>query len=188
MAQVTAATAIKFIDEHWSAELNRAIQFKLVIAALFSDWTSKMSGSGDVFHLPTRHNLTTNTKASGVDATPEAITEVQQDFTVATHQIVAQDIESFAEVMSKYDIRNEYTLAAAYSLGRAMDVSCALLLDDNSTQTVGVLTAEMTDDDMIRMWQYLADSSANQCSSMNLIAVVAVTCATRFLLSRYSQR
>jgi len=161
VAQVTATTAIKFIDEHWSAELNRAIEFKLVIAALFSDWTSKMSGSGDVFHLPTRHNLTTNTKVSGSDATPEAITEVQQNFTVTTHQIVAQEIENFAEVMSKYDIRNEYTLASSYSLARAMDVACAALLDDNSTQTVGVLTAEMTDDNLIRSWQYLADSSAS---------------------------
>ena len=49
-----------------------------------------MSGSGDVFHLPNRHNLTANTKSAGSDATPEAITETEQTFTVSTHQIVAQ--------------------------------------------------------------------------------------------------
>ena len=161
MPNVTSVTADIFIDEVWSNELNRAIEFKLVIAALFSDWTSRMRSSGDVFHLPARHNLTANTKSAGTDATPEAITETQQNFTVSTHQIVAQTIEDFAEVMSKYDIRSEFTSAAAYSLGRAMDVACAALLDDNTAQTVGVLSAEMTDDNFIRAWQYLQDSSAN---------------------------
>ena len=157
--EVTSTTADVFIDEIWAGELNRAIEFTLIIAGLFSDWTSRMRGSGDVFHLPARHNLTANTKTAGTDATAEAITETQQNFTVSTHQIVAQEIEDFAEVMSKYDIRAEYTLAAAYSLGRAMDVAAAALLDDNTSQTVGVLTAELTDDNFIRAWQYLQDSS-----------------------------
>ncbi len=160
MANVTSTTADVFIDEIWSNELNRAVEFKLVIAALFSDWTSRMKGSGDVFHLPNRHNLTANTKSASVDATPESITETKQDFTVSTHQIVAQEIEDFAEVMSKYDIRAEYTSAAAYALGRAMDVACATLMDDNTTQTVGTLNVEMTDDNFIRAWQYLQDSAA----------------------------
>jgi hypothetical protein len=150
-----------FIDEYWSPELNRAIQFKLVIPALFADWSSRMSGSGDLYHLPARHNLTANTKSASTDATPEAITETEQTFTVSTHQIVAQEIEDFAEVMSKYDIRSEYTNAASYALGRAMDVAAAALLDDNSTQTVGTLSAELTDDNLIRAWQYLQDSSAD---------------------------
>lgn len=113
-----------------------------------------------MFHLPNRHNLTANTKSAGSDATPEAITETEQTFTVSTHQIVAQEIEDFAEVMSKYNIRQEYTLAASYALGRAMDVAAAALLDDNTTQTVGTLNVELTDDNFIRAWQYLQDSSA----------------------------
>jgi len=157
--EVTDLTAAVFIDEYWSPELNRAIEFDIVIEALFSDWTSRMSGSGDIFHLPARHHLTANTKTRSIDATAEAITETQQNFTVSTHQITAQEIESFAEVMSKYDIRQEYTLAAAYSLARARDVACAALLDDNTTQTVGTLTAELTDDNLIRAWQYLQDSA-----------------------------
>ena len=160
MANVTATTADKFIDEHWSPELNRAIEFDTVIFSLFSDWSKRMSGSGDLFHLPARHNLTANTKSASSDATPEALTETEQTFTVSTHQVVAQEIEDFAQVMSKYDIRNEFTMAASYALARARDVAAAALLDDNSTQTVGVLTAEMTDDNMIRAWQYGADNSA----------------------------
>ena len=160
MANVTATTADIFVDEKWSPELNRAIEFETIIDPLFSDWTSKMSGSGDVFHLPSRHHLTANTKSAGVDATPEAITETQQNFTVSTHQIVIQEIEDFAEVMSKYNIRAEFTMDASYVLARARDVACAALLDDNTTQTVGTLQAELSDDDLIRAWQYGADNAA----------------------------
>ena len=161
MANITGTTADKFIDEIWSNELNRAVEFKLIIAGLFADWSKKMAGHGDVFHLPARHNLTADTKSASSDATPQALTETEQTFTVSTHQIVAQEIEDFADVMSKYDIRSEYTKAASYALGRAMDVAAAALLDDNSTQTVGTLGAEMTDDNLIRAWQYLQESSAD---------------------------
>ena len=118
-----------------------------------------MRNSGDVFHLPARHNLTANTKSAGSDATPEAITETEQTFTVSTHQIVAQEIESFAEVMSKYNIRSEYTLAASYALARAMDVAAGNLFDDNTSQTQGVLSAELTDDNLIAAWELLQESS-----------------------------
>ena len=185
MANVTGTTADLFIDEIWSSELNRAVEFKLVIAALFSDWTKRMRGSGDVFHLPTRHNLTANTKTAGTDATPEAITETEQTFTVSTHQIVAQEIEDFAEVMSKYDIRAEYTSAAAYALGRAMDVAAAALMDDNTTQTVGTLNVEMTDDNFIRAWQYLQDSSAQS----PFVGVVSPACWGGMLkLEKFTQQ
>ena len=158
MPNVTGTTADVFIDERWSPELNLAVRFKTVIMELFADWTSKMQNSGDLFHLPSDHNLTANTKTAGTDATPEAITETQQNFTVSTHQIVAQTIEDFAEVMSKYDIRAGFTSKAAYALARAMDVTAGALLDDNTSQTQGVLTAELTDDNMIRSWQYLEDA------------------------------
>ena len=159
MANITATTAARFITEQWGDELNRAIEFAIVIDPLFSDWSDRLSGHGDIFHYVARHNLTANTKTASVDATPEAITETDQDFQVTTHQIVAQEIEDFAEVMSKYNIRSEFTEAATYALARARDVACAALFDDNSTQTVGVLTAEMTDDNFIRAWQYGADNS-----------------------------
>ena len=160
MPNVTSTTAEKFIDDVWDPELNRAIEFDIIIAGLFADWTKKMAGHGDVFHYVARHNLTASTKSASSDATPEAITETEQTFTVSTHQVTAQEIEDFAEVLSRYDIRAEYTMAASYALARAMDVAAAALLDDNTSQTVGTLTAELTDDNLIRAWQYGRDNAA----------------------------
>jgi len=162
MANVTATTAAKFIGDVWSKELNRAIELDIAIDALFADKTKQATimGGGQVFHLVARHNLTANTKSASSDATPEAITETEQTFTPSTHQITAQEIEDFAKVMSFYDIRAEYTAAAGYALARARDVAAGALFDDNTSQTVGTLTAELTDDNLLRAWQYLRDSAA----------------------------
>lgn len=159
---VTSTTAAKFINDVWSPELNRAIEFDIVTAGMFTDKSKEAQsrGGGQVFHLPARHNLTANTKAATTDATPEAITETEQTFTPSTHQIVAQEIESFAEVMSMYEIRSEYTLAASYALARAQDVAAAALFDDNTTQTVGILGSELSDPDLLDAWTYLKNSAA----------------------------
>lgn len=175
--EVSLVTAANFIDEKWSPELNRAIEFDIVSFAMFSDWTKKMGSSGKIFHLPARHNLAVNALSSGTDATPETITESRQNFTVDTHQIVAQDIEDIAEIMSKYDIRNEFTLAAAYALARASDVAANALFDDNSDQSVGALTAEMTDDNLIRAWQYGRDNAAKGAGK----GIVSPACWAGFL-------
>lgn len=146
----------------WAKELNRAIHLDLVIANLFTDKSADASAQpgGQVYHLVARHNLTANTKSAGSDATPEAITETEQTFTPATHQITAQEIEDFVRVMSHYDARAEYTEAASYSLARAQDVAAAALLDDNTTQTVGVLGSELTDDNLVQAWTLLSNSAA----------------------------
>lgn len=162
MANVTATTAAKFINDVWSPELNKAIQLDTVIAGLFTDKTKQatQNGGGQIFHLPARHNLTANTKAATVDATPEAITETEQTFTPSTHQITAQEIENFAEVMSMYDIRAEYTEAASYSLARARDVAAGALFPNNTTQTQGILGSELTDDNLLAAWTQLRNSAA----------------------------
>ena len=162
MANVTATTAAEFINEVWSNELNRAVEFDMVIFNMFTDWSKRATdkGGGQIFHLPARHNLTANTKSASSDATPEAITETEQTFTPSTHQIVAQEIEDFAQVMSMYDMRSEYTSAASYALARARDVAAAALLDDNTTNSVGTLTAELIDDNLIEFWTTLKDNGA----------------------------
>ena len=56
--------------------------------------------------------------------------------------------------------RAEYTAAATYALARAQEVAAAALFDDNTTQTVGVLGSEYTDDNLLQAWTYLKNSAA----------------------------
>ena len=154
---VTTTTAATHIDEMWTPELNRAIELDIVIAALFEDRSSDLP-HGNVLHLPDSHHLTADTKAAGTALTPQTITEDEQTFTVSTHQALAQRIEDIAAIQSKYSQRAEFTYHGGYALSRAMDVACAALLDDNTTQSVGTLGSELSYTNLISMRTYMRNS------------------------------
>src|SRR5215472_11820257 len=162
MANVTITTAASFIDQVWSPELNRAVQFDVVIAALFDDKSSLVDTHANTIHLPSRHNLTANAKAPGTPLTPQAITEPDQIFTVPMtngHRAIAQAIEDIAEIQSRYDIRSETTLAGAYALARQMDVDAASLFA-GLANSVGTAGAELADDNLLAGRTTLRNSAA----------------------------
>lgn len=156
---VTITTAAAWIDEIWAPELNTAVEFNIVIAGLFADKSALMP-HGDVFHLPSAHNLSAADKAASTDLTAETITEVDDTFSTWKHKATAFFVEDIAEVQSRYSIRETYTSRSGYALARVMDVDAAAIIDDNTAQTVGTLASELTDASVRRAWQYLADSAA----------------------------
>jgi len=162
LANVTVTTAAAHIDEVWSPELNRAVQYDIVISALFDDKSALVAEHGDTIHLPSRHNLTAAAKAPSTALTPQAITEPDQTFTVPMtngHRAIAQQIEDIAEIQSRYDIRSETTLAGAYALARQMDVDAASLFA-GLTNTVGVAGSELADDNLLAGRTVLRNSAA----------------------------
>ncbi|MGH8359322.1 MAG: phage capsid protein [Pseudomonas sp.] len=159
MAVITPTTAALDIDQMWTPELNRAIHFDLVLMNLLDDRSSQLP-HGNILYMPTSHTQTAQTKTPGTDVTPEAITETRQTFTVATYQVVAQQLEDISAIQSKYDLRAEITYAGSYALSRAQDVNAAVAIAVQSTQSVGTLGSELTLDNLIRARQYLKDSAA----------------------------
>ena len=157
------------IDVMWTPELQRAVTMDVVIFDMFADWSSKLP-HGNILHRPDSHHLASNPKVESVDATPEAITEGEQTFTVSTHEIVAQQIESIEEVLSRYSARAEYTVNAAYALARQKDTDAAALLDDNTTQSVGALGAEPTYDNMLGVRKYIRDSGGRMGGAKVLLS------------------
>jgi hypothetical protein len=163
VANVTLTTAASDIDQVWSPELNRAIQLDIVIAALFDDKSALVDQHGNTINLPSRHNLTASAKAAGAALTPQAITETNQAFTLPMtngHRAIAQEIEDIAEIQSRYDLRNETTVAGAYALARQMDVDAGSLFSTNSTNTVGTLGSELLDDNLISARTTLRNNAA----------------------------
>jgi len=162
LPDVTITTAAVFIDQVWSPELNRAIQFDVVLAALFDDKSALVDQHANTINLPSRHNLTANAKAPGTPLVPQAITETQQQFVLPMtngHRAIAQMIEDIAEIQSRYDIRAETTIAGAYALARQMDVDAAGLFSA-ATNAVGTAGSELTDDNLIQARTLLRNQAA----------------------------
>ena len=165
MALVTQTTAAIHIPEVWTTDIIRAQEFNLVIAPRV-DRSWKFMGFGDVYHKARIPNLTANTKNASANWTPEALTDTEQTVTINVHQVTGVEVESIAELLTKTNLSKEYRQKIGYSLGRAVDVNLATL-PQNFSQSIGTLGNEITYDDMVDGWNFLADTGIdlqNRCT------------------------
>jgi len=153
---VTTTTAVCHIPEIWSAETIDAVEAKVVLAGLVDRRFEKELKVGDTVNAPYISNLTASTKSANTNISLQTITEGSQIITVATHEYCAFGVENIVEVQSKTNLRAKYTQKAGYVLGASMDEVLAALAASFS-HTVGTLGVELTDDNIIRAWQYLED-------------------------------
>lgn len=162
---MTVTTEANHIGEVWINSVIRSQEFELVIAPrVFREW--KFTGHGDVHHIPRIGNLTANTKSAGSNWTPEALTDTEQTITINVHQVAGFELEDIAALLSNTDVKSEYQKKIGYALGRAVDVNLAALFQ-NFSQIVGTLGTELTWDNLITAWQYLADggtSASDDCT------------------------
>ena len=153
---ITTTTAVCHIPEIWSAETIDAVEGKVVLAGLVDRRFEKELNVGDTLNIPYISNLTAGTKAANTNISLETITEATEQITVTTHEYCAFGVENIVEVQSKTNLRAKYTQKAGYVLGASMDEVLAALATSFS-HSVGTLGVELTDDNIIRAWQYLED-------------------------------
>ena len=156
MALMTITTADKHIGEVWPGAVIRAQEFSLVIAPrVWRKWQFK--GYGDVYHFPRIPNIEAATKSASTDWTPSAYTDTEQTVTVNTHQVAGFKIEDITALLSNTELEMEMRNKIGYSLGRALEVNLATL-PQSFSQEQGTLGIELTYDQFVRAWQYLADA------------------------------
>lgn len=161
---ITVTTADKHIGEVWPGAVIRAAEFNMVWAARISrEWEYK--GYGDVYHFPRIPNIESQTKAAGTDWTPKTYTDTEQTITINTHQVAGFQIEDIVKVLANTNLESEMRRKLGYSLSRAVEVAIAAL-PQSFSQTVGTYGLELTYDNLLRAWRYLADAgidTANDC-------------------------
>lgn len=162
---MTVTTAALHIGEVWPGSVIRAEEFSLVIAPrVYRKW--KFAGHGDVYHIPRIPNIEAETKSAEVAVTMRTYTDTEQQITINVHQAAGFEIEDITALLSNTDLAAEMKRKIGYSLGRALEVNLASV-PQNFSQIVGSLGVELTYDNFIRAWQYLADagiSLSDQCT------------------------
>ncbi|MDQ1307676.1 MAG: hypothetical protein QG671_3509 [Actinomycetota bacterium] len=149
-----------FIPEIWSAGVLKAIEFAAVLQKRVTrDYEGEIKKGGDTVHVNRLSNLTAVDKTKGYSNTVvfEAITEGQQNITIAYHQYAAFLLEHSLDVQANSDLRKPYEQKIGYALARSRDVVLAALVASLS-QYVGTLGVEMTSDDYLTAQLYLAQA------------------------------
>ena len=153
---VTTTTAACHIPELWDSETIDAVEAKVVLAGLVDRRFEKKLKVGDNLNIGYISNLTPSAKQANTNVTLEAITEVSEVVSVDTHEHVCFAVEDIVKVQSQTNMRQKYTQKIGYALGSSMDEVIAALAT-SFDHSVGTLGIELTDDNLIRAWQYLED-------------------------------
>lgn len=153
---ITITTAANHIPTIWSSETIDAVEGKVVLAGLVDRHFEKQLKVGDTLNIPFISNMTATAKTGASNITLNTITEQYEQITCTTHEHVAFAVEDIVAVQSNTGLRSKYTKKAGYVIGASMDETIAALAA-NFSQYVGTLGLELTDDNLIRAWQYLED-------------------------------
>lgn len=155
---VTETDALQ--PEVWSSKMNDFFRAELKAASFFEDWSSEVSGGGDVIHLPVLTEMTAQAKAANTQVVLNAPTETTVDLTINTHSHVAFLIEDAAasKVKASYMLQERYAKNAAYTVAAKLE-DALIALFAGFSQTVGDSSTELNDSNIRQAIAYL--SSAN---------------------------
>ena len=155
MANMTTVTEAAHIGEVWVDDIIRAQEFSFEITPRVNrKWTFK--GYGDIYHIPRAGNLSVATKAAATAWTPEALVDTEQTIVINKHDVAGFQLEDIADLLTKTDVKSVYQKKIGYALGRNVETNLAALFQSFS-QIVGTLGVELTYDNLLTAWQYLAN-------------------------------
>ena len=171
---IDVTTADVFLPEIWSQQAIVARENALVMAMLVNRRFEEGLSFGDTIHVPSVGNLAARSKSANTAITYETITETNVDISIATNEYAAIAVENIMKIQTNRDQLKMYSGKLGYALGLAVDDVLAGLIDDFSN-TVGALTVENTDDELLRARQYLDDADAPLADRFLLVSPAAET-------------
>jgi hypothetical protein len=155
-------------------EVNRFYKRNLIFADVCTDATGWAIGNprgyvsiqiptttlltGDAAGTPRDRALTVNTTSITFDSN----TDTAVTLTIDQYEYQGTGVMEGENAISGYNILEEYASACAEMLARRMDATKAGLVDDISTNTVGALIADPSEDDLLYAIQLLDDADVAQ--------------------------
>ena len=161
MANLTVTSNANFIPEIWASEALEAIEFAQITPKRVNLHWEEYLNKGDTLHIPRLSNPTAQTKSADTAVTMEVFgpsdVEGVQDITVTTQTYVAFQVERVLKVQANQELQQKYARKIGYALNRNIETTLTARFDAFSN-AVGSAGVEITDEQIRRGWQYLADA------------------------------
>ena len=145
----TTTTGDVFIPEIWSAEVLRATERALVMAAKVKRYDTLVQNRGDTIHIPNLSNLTANDKTANTQVTLQAPTETETVIAIDQHKEASFLVEDLLNVQSNYDLMGEYTNKAGYAIAQAVDSDLLALYSGLTTTDQGTYGSDIGDAEIL---------------------------------------
>jgi len=145
----------------WSSEVLMFVKANLVLLPLVRHYDTDISAYGQTVEIPNVSTITANLKAQNTLVTLNYNTETKTTITINQHYESSFLLEDIEKIQSKYDLRTDYTQAAAYAIAAKVDNIIATLMT-NAFTGYGTYGTALNDTLILAVNRYLDDSKAPQ--------------------------
>ena len=144
MANVTVTTAANFIPEMWRDAILDYAERKFQLKNQVSDFSSMLSGGGDILNIPKVAQETAAAKSAGTAVTYAAQTDGVIQLTVDQHHYEAKRIDDIVKVQESADLFNAYAKSMGYALAKKVENYLAVDVLQAATGNDVTLAADNT--------------------------------------------
>lgn len=156
---IGATAASVFRPNVWSKEVLSFVKSNLVLLPLVKHYDADVKSSGQTLEIPNVSAITANLKAQNTVVTLNYNTETKTTITLNKHYESSFIVEDLVKVQSAYELRSDYTQAAAYAIAEKVDSNIATDMTSTFTK-YGAYGTALNDNLILTVNRYLSENKA----------------------------
>lgn len=142
----TTTTTDVFAPNVWANDVMDFLKSELVLLPRIKHYDTDVASKGQTVEVPFVTSGTAKDKAANTAVVLNDATATKVSILINKHKYESYLIEDIAKVQSQYDLRSEFTKAAAYSVAEAIDTDILTEMKSGSTPAaVGTFGVALTD-------------------------------------------
>jgi len=131
----TTTTGNVFRPNVWANDVMDILKSELVLLPRIKHYDSEVAGFGQSVEVPFVLAAAANDKTANTQVTLNGQTATKVSILINKHKESSYIVEDLLKIQSKYDLRSEFTKAAAYAIAEAIDTDILTELAAGSTST-----------------------------------------------------
>ena len=160
---IGATAASVFRPNVWSKEVLMFVKSNLVLLPLIKHYDADVKSSRQTLEIPNVSGISANLKAQNTVVTLNYNTETKTTITLNRHYESSFLVEDLVKVQSAYDLRSDYTQAAAYAISEKIDSDLATAMTTawkTASQAYGAYGTALSDTLILAVNRYLSENKA----------------------------
>lgn len=147
----------------WSKEVLMFVKSNLVLLPLIKHYDADVKSGGQTLEIPNVSSITANQKSQNTVVTLNYNTETKTTITLNKHYESSFIVEDILKVQAAYDLRSDYTMAAAYAISEKIDSGLATSMTTAwkaASQAYGAYGTALNDNLILTVNRYLSENKA----------------------------
>ena len=160
---IGATASNVFRPNIWSKEVLMFVKSNLVLLPLIKHYDADVQSSGQTLEIPNVSAISANLKAQNTVVTLNYNTETKTTITLNKHYESSFIVEDLVKVQSAFDLRSDYTQAAAYAISEKIDSDLATNMTSTwktASQAYGAYGTALNDNLILTVNRYLSENKA----------------------------